>query len=369
MMVNEREKMIAIPCIKVRQPIGTFYVGVIGCQKLLRISYADIRRIEGRDVENYIGIERPLDPKRVNKIKQYVRTVDATFPSAIIVAVESINTDYNAEEGILFIADDDKVARIIDGQHRLAGLEDYVDSDFDLIVTIFVDIDMENQAMIFATINLEQTKVNKSLVYDLFEFAKQRSPEKTSHTIAMTLNAKEGSPFKNKIKILGSAGSSEETVSQALFVDALLKMISDNPMLDRDLLKRGQTLTRATTDMEEKGLIFRNMFIDKQDSDIAVVLWNYFGAVQAKWGNYWNEPIPGYLLNRTTGIGGLMLFLPYAYRNVASSKRLPTEDDFDELFARVGIDAASITRDNYPPGSGGQAKLRDLLITQLSQAI
>jgi DGQHR domain-containing protein len=332
---------------------------------LLRVSWADVRRIEGerREVETYLGIERPLNPKRVAELKQYVRTVDASFPSSIILAVESANTSYDKEAGTISLYDGENVAKILDGQHRIAGLEGYSNGDFELPVTIFVDMDIENQALLFATINLEQTKVNKSLAYDLYDYARQRSPQKTAHNIVRLLDSRNGSPFKGKIKILGTAGDPGETLSQALFIDSLLPMISDNPMEDRDLLKRGKKLTKATPDKEQY-LIFRNMFIDERDAEIARVLWNYFGAVEDRWGEYWREVRAGYVLNRTTGFRGLMSFLRFAYLHLAKPGGVPSREQFNQVFARIRLDGSNITPDQFPPGTAGQVKLREMLRSQ-----
>jgi hypothetical protein len=67
---------------------------------------------------------------------------------------------------------------VIDGQHRIAGLEKFTGAHFEVMTAIFVGIDISDQAYIFATVNLEQTKVRKSLAFDLFELARTRSPYK-----------------------------------------------------------------------------------------------------------------------------------------------------------------------------------------------
>ena len=72
---------ISFKCIEVTQPIGSFYVGVINSQDIIRISYTDVRRMEKRDVEEYLGIERPLSAQRVRELRDYVKTVDASFPT------------------------------------------------------------------------------------------------------------------------------------------------------------------------------------------------------------------------------------------------------------------------------------------------
>jgi len=364
-MSTADDNWISFKCVEVTQPIGTFYVVNMKSRDLVRLSWTDVRRIEGekRDVETYLGIERPLNRKRVGELKEYVRTIDASFPSSIIVEVDSIDTKYDQKDGVISLKDRKDVAKVLDGQHRIAGLEDYSEDGFELIVTIFVDMDIENQAMVFATINLEQTKVNKSLVYDLFEYATQRSPQKTAHNIVRLLDSRDGSPFKGKIKILGTAGDPGETVSQALFVDSLLRMLSEKPQLDRDLLKRGKTPSKATP-AEEQSLIFRNMFLEGQDAEIARVLWNYFGAVEDRWGDYWREVRRGYVLNRTTGFRGLMLFLPHAYLHMARPGAVPSRQQFNQIFNSIKLKAEDINPENFPPGTSGQTRLRDQLCSQ-----
>lgn len=215
-------EFIEFKCIEVEQPIGKFYLGVIDARDLIEISYADVRRIEQRDIERIVGIQRPLSYSRVNEIKEYVHTIDASFPTSIILSIPSKYSEFSGRKGIMKIRKRPEVVKIIDGQHRIAGLEDF-QGKFELNVTIFVDMDMEDQAMVFATINLKQTKVSKSLAYDLYEFAANRSPQKTCHIIAKLLNSQKGSPFKDKIKILGRAtGKRYETLTQATFGDYIL---------------------------------------------------------------------------------------------------------------------------------------------------
>lgn len=368
-MAIRADGWIRVNCLEIRQPIGIFYIGVLNARDLVRLSYSDVRRIEleAREVETYLGIERPLNRKRVTEIKDYVQTLDASFPSSIILAVSSQDTQYSPGTepgtGILWLNDRQDVAKVLDGQHRIAGLEDYQGDDFQLIVALFVDMDIENQAMVFATINLEQTKVNKSLAYDLYEYTRQRSPQKSAHDIVRLLDQKEGSPFKGKIKILGTAGDPGETLSQAQFVDAMLPMISAAPAQDRDMLKRGNKPLRATP-AEEQTLIFRNMFFDSRDADIARVLWNYFRAVEERWDKFWREVHQGNVLNRTTGFRALMQFLPHVYLSLGKPGDVPSKERFAEVFSRIRLEGTDITPENYPPGTSGQTLLRRHLLSQ-----
>ena len=86
-----KSNYIEIKCIEVTQPIGTFYIGSVDSKDLLHISEADIRRIEQRDVERVVGIQRPLSNERVKELKQYVNNIDASFPTSVILSIKAEN--------------------------------------------------------------------------------------------------------------------------------------------------------------------------------------------------------------------------------------------------------------------------------------
>ena len=188
MTPREDSVSFTIPVLKVHQPIGEFFTGVIDAKRLCEITDFDVRRlIRERDFEKYLGIQRPLDRTRVKEIKQYVRTMDACFPSGVILSVRGDCASYDEPNSVLrlsnFFDDDDpernvlyrQIAKVIDGQHRIEGLKEFVGPTFELNVSVFVDIDVAEEGYIFSTVNLAQTKVNRSLAYDLYDLAKSRS--------------------------------------------------------------------------------------------------------------------------------------------------------------------------------------------------
>jgi DGQHR domain-containing protein len=354
---------INVPCVELEQPIGKFYIGAIDSHDLVKISFADRRRIEKgeRDIEIISGIQRPLAPKRINELRKYVTSIDASFPTGIILAIAAEDADYNAKTHVMKIKNDGNVAKIIDGQHRIEGLVQYDGPTFQLNVTMFVDMDMEDQALLFATINLKQTPVSKSLAYDLYEFAETRSPQKTCHNIARLLNARESSPFYKRIMILGTAtGSPNETLTQAAFIDPLMRYITFDAlsaMEDRDKLKRGKTLPEIPPDViRVKKLIFRNLFIQDRDAEIARIVWNYFTAVAQRWPEAWELKRSGFVLNRTTGYRAFMRFLPLAYLTLGRDTGIPTAE-FKAIFDKVQLDADDFNPDRFVPGTSGQAEL------------
>jgi DGQHR domain-containing protein len=351
---------IIFPCLQLEQPIGVFYVGVISSRDLVEISFADRRRIERgeRDIEIISGIQRPLAPTRVKELRKYVHNVDASFPSAVILAVDAEHASYDDLSRTMTITRDSNVARIIDGQHRIEGLVGYDGPTFAINVTIFVDMDMEDQALLFATINLKQTPVDKSLVYDLYEFARTRSPQKTCHNIARLLNYKDDSPFHRRIMILGRAsGEKSETLTQAGFIKPLIEYISRDAMTDRDRLKRGLQLDLVDAGyIRTNKTIFRNLFVEDRDAEIARIIWNYFLAVQQRWPSAWTENRRGSILNRTTGYMALMRFLPLAYLTLGIDSVVPTAE-FKGIFDRVKLSDDDFTNENFIPGSSGQGAL------------
>jgi DGQHR domain-containing protein len=220
---------------------------------------------------------------------------------------------------------------------------------------------MDDQSMVFATVNKAQTKVNKSLVYDLFAFGTTRSPQRTAHTIVRLLNEKDESPFKDMVKILGTADDVyRETITQSTLAESIIKYISTQPMQDRDLLKRKQRIKRAEGE-EQKRLFFRNLFIEEKEAEIAKIVWNLFDAVKAKWPNHWNNT----LLSKSTGVIAFMKFLKPAYLHLANKiGDVVPKNRFADLLNGVQIDGDAFTKENYLPGTSGQSKLYKELIQQ-----
>lgn len=376
---KEDPRTVEFHCLKLKQPLGDIYVGSIGWRQLCDISYFDVRRVlqEKRDVERYLGIQRPLNDRRVTELEKYVNFYDATFPTSIILSVDEKCAEYDEKTHTMklsnFPSEDGNervlfrhIARVLDGQHRIAGLFGFVGENFDLSVSLFVGADIADQAQVFSTVNLEQTKVQKSLAYDLFALAKSRSPQRTCHNIAVALDQDNSSPFFERIKRLGVATPDRtgETITQATFVESVQVYITRDPRTDRDLLLRGRKLPRATED-ELQRLPLRNMFIDERDLDIASLVWNYFDAARTRWPTAWAFRGRGLMLNKTNGFRGLMRVFGPAYLWLAAPGDIVESEEFFALFEKTGIDDDAFTTENFPPGTSGEAGLARELIEQM----
>ena len=247
------------PCIKASQPVGDLYIASLSYKVLCTIADFDVRRVlqEQRDVEKYLGIQRELNKNRVKEIEEYVNFSDACFPGSIIISVDERAAEYDADKSQMTLRnlpnDPDpvlarRIARVIDGQHRIAGLYKFRGENFECPVTILIGMDLADQAQIFARVNLTQTKVNPSLAYDLYELAQTRSPQKTGHEITVKLDREKDGPFYKRIKRLGIAtpGRRGELLAQATVVKGILQHISTYPDRDRDQLIRGRRLPEPT---------------------------------------------------------------------------------------------------------------------------
>ena len=369
-----------VAALRLRQPIGDIYLAAMDYQLLQKITYFDVRRVlrDQRDVEAYLGIQRPVEERRVADLEKYVNFVDATFPTAVILAIdESECVSYDEDRHQLTLSNvrhgNEKpdiafsnLCRVIDGQHRIAGLGNFTGEKFDVMTAIFVGIDISDQAYIFATVNLEQTKVRKSLAFDLFELARTRSPYKTCHNVAVGLDKVKESPFFERIKRLGTAtpGRERETITQSTFVDALVRYISPEPKVDRDLLLRGQNLELANSDVLRR-YCFRNLFIKGEDVMIGRITQNYFDAVKATWPTAWDDFGQGAMLNKTNGFKALMSIFGRVYTHVTAPGQMVPTSRFAQIFKRSRLKDSDFNTERYKPGTSGEAKLRNDLIEEL----
>lgn len=359
-----------LDCIKIRQPIGDIYVATMPSNIITKITFFDVRRIEkeARDVETYLGIQRPLNSKRIKDIQTYVNFVDATFPTSIILAIDDEYCSFDSEKNKICIrnyklgdatpsARISDIAKVLDGQHRIEGLQGFRKEVFEVPVSIFIGADLADQAYIFSIVNLEQSKVSKNLAYDLYELARSRSPQRTCHNIAVALDRDPNGPLFERIKRLGTTtpGRRFEPISQSTFVESLMRYISDEPKKDRDLILRGRKLEDPVHKKDK--LIFRQMFIEERDKDITFCVNNFFEAVRQKWPTAWNTEAEGYMLNRTNGFRALMRLFYNTYRYSCTRGSVLQVGDAFRVLDKIKSSDNYFTVENFPPGSSGENRL------------
>ncbi len=374
---------VRLKFIEVSQPIGIFYIASISYRDLIDISYVDTRRIReeesnDHEIDTLLGIQRRLSGTRETALKQYVNTYDACFPTSVILSIPESCVTIDEATGELVLSsyvDEEEpennipfseIASVLDGQHRIAGLQGYKNENqrFDINVSIFLELDSATEAYIFSVVNQAQTKVNKSLVYDLYSLATSRSPQRLCHQIAVTMNDEDGSPFRNKIKRLGSALQSNEKVAitQAAFVEAMLKHISHPHALavqDRDRYMKGKK--PKFEEKQLKRMVFRQMMIEEQDAPLTAIIWNYFSAIRERWPIAWASTDQGIMLSKTNGFMAFMRFLKDIYLNKNRLNEVVRKEEFLSILKSIDMDDKDFNVGNYQPGSSGEGQLyRDL---------
>lgn len=334
--------------IRVNQPLGTFYAFTLGADVLDRITYSQpaevMARMEQESDDNkggysILGTQRGENKKRLEEIASFIRTTEATFPNAIILAANYDQEGRYIEEKddrrwtiseesdgpwILHIPSlNERSASIIDGQHRLHAFNklplDASERSMELLCVVFLELPTPYHAYVFATINFNQKKVDRSLAYELFGFdvderpARFWSPETLAVYLTRLMNTEKESPLFRSIfpaadsdKLFSDTDgqpNEDVRVSMATIVDGILRLISKNPKEDRNLVRRPENkeLGRDTL-VPIKGLPLRTLYIQCNDKAIYDLLCNYFSAVRS---TVWATAGSGSYLRKTVGVQAL----------------------------------------------------------------
>lgn len=347
---------IKLTIIKAIQPIGNVYVSKIAPNSLLKMSTVDRRRIADND--EVLGIQRELRPEKVNQIKSYLSTVNATFPNSIIVNTTS---DYivSENETTLELKIDESTFTIIDGQHRVEGFRDNEKPNFELIVAIFKDLKTEQQAEIFSTINSQQTKVDPSHNLNLELDSKVYTPIKMMIEIAQSFNFDKESPWFNNIRLLGSG--EKGIISLSAFVKPLLDITypdKDYYRIKNDLTKNPKEFPKFTDyDYKPERFMFWEFYKSKDHKSIFKILYNYFSALQIildkDWLNYES------LLNKTTGYNAQIKLFRDLFLDGVQNGDLSYDFFFKKLSGLKSMNG-TINSSNF--GTSGQKATNDLYI-------
>lgn len=278
--------------------------------------------------------QRRINGKKIDALKKYIRKsilrehggkrVCVLFPTALLLAVDGEISQPRIDR----MVDLDNIRRnesefyIVDGQHRLWAMKELYQSldtnpdifgedSEDLVIkkyldrfqfncTILLNFDLWEQAQIFADINFNQKKVDKSLYYSIYGLMDPNEIEdvKTSaifvaHTLVKYLNTGEKSVLRGLIRMLGNGNG---LISQAFIADALIKNLR----------------TPRGIWYSEPGEV------QERISYFAFELSLFFKIIKEKFPNEWPEivndkPMARSIITKTTGMGALLRLLVYVH--------------------------------------------------------
>ena len=376
-------KVIKFRCFAVEQNLGDFYVCSHSFRDLLGILKSDPRKWAEDVSDKMVGVQREIKPKRVKEIADYVTYDYAVFPTSIVIALDENYLEEKVDESCSDVVEislsteiyerktGDKVSDlsdagyIIDGQHRLFGLSqsESVIDDFKVNVSIFTNIDPALRAEVFATVNLTQSKVNRSLGYDLFAYQVPPSPYRTAHDVVVALDKKETSPFYKRIKRLGVASSNRpkksERVSQATMVRGILRYLPANPAYERQ--KGLRNLDSVAERRESPKARFLAPFYRQRDTPSIIQIYlNYFRAVEDRWPVAWEDEDNEFMLCSTNGFNGLNKFLRDLYLRANKDPQdavVVSKAFFFSELEEIKLDDNQFITSIFLPGSSGESRL------------
>jgi DGQHR domain-containing protein len=207
---------------------------------------SEVSRIETESYGDDNPYQRFIDESRVTSIANYLKEEFALVPNSVVLAVgESVACDVKEKIHFARIKIDwveGVPLSIIDGQHRVAGLESLLKNgptvfdDFELPVCILTDVPFYLQAELFAVINGKQKPVSRSRIYDLLGYRPVSDPllrekaykgelaiHRFCHLAVRVLNNAKTSPWHERIKMRGAGPG---VVTQAAMVDNLARLVT-----------------------------------------------------------------------------------------------------------------------------------------------
>jgi DGQHR domain-containing protein len=250
------------PYITVQQKEHSFKLTSIPAGLLTKISYAAVRRQD--DEEG--AVQRVLNGARIAGIKEFALKM-GDFPASIVL---NWNGGALASNGnLITIPDGERLAQILDGQHRVAGLRDAIAenpdaANYEIPVAIYEQLDTPNSARIFISINTEQRPAPKSLVFDLYGVIASdlMDPAAVRAGDIVSFIGSEGQPYEGWIK-LPNQERQRGGVALSTAVSTIKPLVDDKGILEQV----------GITELEVQKAVFSN----------------YFSALRAIYGRSWSD--------------------------------------------------------------------------------
>lgn len=360
---------IKINVIKLKQSKWTMYIGKINAYTLYKMSKADIMSITDNG-EGYSGIQRELNKNRISEIKDYLESDDATFPNSIIL---NLNKKYlvNESDYELTIKVSENTFSIIDGQHRLSGFENEVDSVFELNISIFIGLETNDEQRIFNTINTEHTKVSPSHSFYTEINDSIDTPRKFAAKVSSIFATDITSPWYQRIKLLGKKDdlSTEGRISLDTFAVPIVDSIYKDKYfykIRNFLMKNNNNLKLLNESKLSQHKSYLWEFYIKNDVVTFYKIYsNYFNSIKKTLPNDWENP--NSILTKTTGYNAFLklfkdlIIIGLENRDVSEeffTKKLEVLKDMDgtfnsKIYAASGGHSSSVLYE----------KIRDKVIT------
>lgn len=396
---------IEVKALRVEQPLGVYYVAILPANVLLEVAFSDVLSAslrEGGGSYDLDGTQRLMQPKRLQLIADYINREDSAFPNSIILAanfrkedgliedeepehedaVDVLSKRWTVDEKddgccILRIPTREKLAAIIDGQHRLFAFVDARPQrwEMNLICSIFLDLPKPYQAQLFATINSTQKPVDKSLTYELFGYNLDEeeeqfwSPDKLAVFLTRRLSTDEGSPLKGRILVAPKkdvalsqmSAATSWKVSTAVVVEGIMRLFTSNPKKDTTNLLEGERKKRdALGPLRKDKSPLRKAYLEHQDTVIYTMTLNFLIACNDV---FWQPAKDGSFITKTVGVQALFDIL----RKMAEKAYLDRDISVKYFTGRLGpAKSIDFSSDEFRNASGsGRSAIKNAIASAM----
>jgi DNA phosphorothioation-associated DGQHR protein 1 len=388
--------------LKVRQPLCDYYVVILPADLLLQVAYSDVMSARLLPSGGYelSGTQRVTKVDRLRDIADYISLPSSSFPNSIIISANfeqetgflsgELNSpsdsvvnnrwDIVVTEGggfELVIPSMEKLAAIIDGQHRLfaftkVGAEL---AKMDLVCSVFLDLPKPFQAQLFAVINSTQKPVPKNLTYELFgyniseEKADFWTPDKLAVFLARKLGTEESSPLIGRLNV-GPLYSEDIgnlqviggwKVSTAVVVEGIVRLISSNPKKDSLVMLPANESRSILRNSRVDNSPLRSLYLEVRDAVLYKLVFNFFVACEQV---LWQKAARDSFIVKTVGIQALFDVLRSIATDVISSKDISVDSFKSRLRFAENIDFSSYEFRNA--SGSGRANIRRKLLESLT---
>lgn len=300
-----------------------FVLTAVPAGLLTNISYAAVRH---RDDEEG-AVQRVLNQSRIAGVKAFALH-GGDFPASIVlnwVSQQPLIRDRNTIE----IPDERRSAQIIDGQHRVAGIEEAIrdrpeTADYLIPIAIYEGLDTVQCANIFLSINTEQRPVSRSLVYDLYGIASEDLVDQAAvraRDIALCLS-EPGQAYFAQIKMPNSPRQ-KGGVALSTAVTAIKPLVAEKGLLEQI----------GAASLETQKTIFQN----------------YFNAILECYGERWGERDNAFLY--AAGFMGAIEFLQLKMIPYCVNRKSFKQDVIQQA---LPIDRGDLIRQEEVRGLGGK---------------
>jgi DNA sulfur modification protein DndB len=228
------------PCIISKFQGITVYTFAMKVKDAVFMHYVAARGVQ----EEEGAVQRLLVSRRVNAIRDFCLKGNGFFNTFILNWTnEDGKPKYDKTERKIDLPLLARSAQVIDGQHRLAGLEramlmDDTVGEQEILVSLALNLTTPQAASIFLNINTEQKPVPKSLVYDLFGEVDSDPNHLINRAgdLASELNENTDSPYYQLVKFPGvSKGAA--AIDLSTIVSALKPHLSTDGAFSKVNLK------------------------------------------------------------------------------------------------------------------------------------